>query len=134
MEWNEADKAGCCGLVKDILAMANTRGGFIAIGVSEQPTGYSFDGLSPDQAETFDTTRLNRFLQSYAEPPINALLRKVSHDDKVFVIVEVPAFPDTPHICQKEYPGVLASLSLYVRTDNNESAPMRSAADFKAVV
>jgi len=134
MKWNEADKGACCALVKDILAMANTSGGFIAIGVSEQPTGYSFDGLSPDQAKTFDTTRLNRFLQSYADPPINALLRKVSHDGKVFVIVQVPPFPDTPHICQKEYPGVLASLSLYVRTDNNESAPIRSAADFKAVV
>src|SRR5258708_2603545 len=82
MAWNEADKSICCGLVKDILAMANTRGGFIAIGVSEQPTGYSFDGVSPDQAKTFDTTRLNRFLQGYADPPINALLRKVNHGDK----------------------------------------------------
>jgi predicted HTH transcriptional regulator len=84
--------------------MANTRGGFIVIGVSEQPAGYSFDGVSSDQAETFDTTRVNRFLQTYADPPINALLRKVSHDGKVFVIIEVPAFPDTPHICQQFCP------------------------------
>jgi hypothetical protein len=114
--------------------MANTLGGFIAIGVSEHATGYSLDGLSLEQAKTFETSRLNRFLQSYADPPINALLRKVSYDGKVFVMIEVPAFSDTPHICQKDFPGVLSSPVLYVRTDNNESAPMRSAADFKAVV
>ena len=68
MAWDEADKSSCCGLVKDILAMANTRGGFISIGVSQQPLGYSFDGVSPDQAKTFDTTRLNCFLQAYADP------------------------------------------------------------------
>lgn len=133
-EWNEADKCACCRLVKDILAMANTLGGFIVIGVSENSTGFSFDGVSPDQAKSFDTSRLNRFLQSYADPPINARLRKVIHEGKVFIMIEVPNFSDTPHMCQKEYPGVLSSPTLYVRTDNNESAPVRSAADFKSVV
>lgn len=132
--WNEGDKGACCAIVKDILAMANTLGGYIVIGVSEQPTGFSWDGVSPDQAKTFDTTRLNRFLQSYTDPPINARLIKVPHDGRVFIMIEVPAFPDTPHVCQKEYPGVLTSPTLYVRTDNNESAPLRSAADFKSIV
>jgi hypothetical protein len=132
--WSEADKRSCCELVKDILAMANTLGGFIIVGVSEQATGFSFDGVSPDQAKTFDTSRVNRFLQSYADPPINARLRKVRHDGRVFVVIEVPAFSDTPHICQKEYPGVLSAPTLYVRTDNNESAPVRSSTDFKSVV
>ena len=132
--WNESDKGACCALVKDILAMANTLGGFIVIGVSDQATEFSFDGVSSDQAKTFDTTRLNRFLQSYADPPINARLRKVRHNSKVFVMIEVPAFSDTPHVCQKAYPDVLSSPTLYVRTDNNESAPVRCAADFKSVV
>jgi predicted HTH transcriptional regulator len=105
MAWKEADKKSCCELVKDILAMANTRGGFIAIGVSEQPNGYSFDGVTVDQAETFDTSRLNRFLQSYADPPINALLRKVKHEGRIFVLIEVPAFTDTPHILPEGPPG-----------------------------
>ena len=114
--------------------MANTQGGFIVIGVSEPPNGFSFDGVTSDQAKSFDTTRLNRFLQIYADPPINTRLRKVNHDGKVFIIIEVPAFSDAPHICQKEYPGGLTAPTLYVRTDNNESAPVKSAADFKNVV
>jgi hypothetical protein len=134
MAWSETDKASCCNLVKDILAMANTKGGFVVIGVSEEAGGFKYDGVSGEQAKSFDTTRLNRFLQIYADPPINALLRKIAHDGKTFVIIEIPAFPDTPHICQKDFPGILTAAVLYVRTDNNESAPIRSAADFQAVI
>jgi hypothetical protein len=133
-KWDEEDKKSCCGLVKDVLGMANTKGGFIVVGVSEGPGGFSWDGLSPEQAATFDTTRLNRFLQNYSDPPINALLRKVPYSGKTFVVIEVPQFPDAPHICQKEYPGILTAPTLYVRTDSNETAPVRSSADLRAVL
>jgi hypothetical protein len=134
MSWNEDEKEACCALVKDILGMANTDGGNIVIGVSESPGGFAWDGLSPEQSKTFDTSRLNRFLQNYTDPPINALLRKIDHDGKNFVIIRVPLFRDTPHICQKDYPKVLAATTLYVRTDNNETAPIRSSADFRTLL
>jgi predicted HTH transcriptional regulator len=132
--WDENDKKACCALVKDVLAMANTMGGYIVIGVSETPAGYSFDGVSDEYADSFDTSRLNRFIQNYADPPINALLKKILHNGKTFVLIEVPPFTDTPHLCQKDYPGVLLAPLLYVRTDNNESAPVKSPADFKSVI
>jgi hypothetical protein len=134
MSWDETGKEACCGLVKDVLGMANTAGGFVIIGVSEGPSGFSWDGLSPEQLGTFETSRVNRFLQNYADPPINALLRKIDHENKSFVIIEIPLFPDTPHICVKEYPKVLTAPTLYVRTDNNETAPIRSSADFRTVL
>jgi hypothetical protein len=132
--WGEKDKNACCALVKDILAMANTLGGFIAIGVSETPTGLSFDGVTVEQADSFDTSRVNRFLQKYADPSINALLRKINHDGKTFILIEVPPFSNTPHICRRDLPNVLSTPTLYVRTDNNESAPVASPADFQAVI
>jgi hypothetical protein len=132
--WDETNKKSCCELVKDILGMANTLGGYLVIGVSETTDGYTWEGLTAEQANSFDTTRVNRFLQNYADPPINTLLRKVKQDDKVFVIIEVPRFTDTPHVCQKEFPQVLSATALYVRTDNNETAPLRSSADFRAIV
>jgi len=134
IQWDEGDKKACCEIVKDVFGMANTFGGFIVIGVSEGVQGFSWDGLSADQLKTFETSRLNRFLQAYADPPINTLLRKVDDDGKSYVIIEVPNFPDTPHICQKDYPDVLKAAALYVRTDNNETAPIRSSADFRIVL
>ncbi len=133
-QWDENNKKACCELIKDVMAMANTNGGFIVIGVSEAPNGFSWKGLSLDQLSTYDTTRFNRSLQKYTDPPINALLRKVEHDNKSFVVIEVPRFVDTPHVCQRDFPGVLTTPTLYVRTDNNESAPIRSSADFRALI
>ena len=76
-QWDEKDKKACCEIVKDILAMANTLGGYIVIGVSEQDSGFKWEGLSPEQAKSFETSRLNRFVQNYADPPINTFLKKV---------------------------------------------------------
>jgi hypothetical protein len=133
-EWNEQDKKACCEIVKDVLAMANTNGGFIVIGVAEGDTGFDWTGLSPDDLKTWETSRLNRFIQNYADPPINATLHKKRYEGKDFVFVQIPAFIDVPHICQKDYPGVLSTTAIYVRTDNNESAPLRCASDSRVIV
>jgi hypothetical protein len=132
--WCENEKKGCCEIVKDILAIANHGGGWIIIGVSEIDSGFSPDGVSGEQASTFDTTRVNRFLNNYADPPINTTIHKPKFEDKLFVCIAIPGFSDTPHICQKEYPDVLTAPTLYVRTYNNESAPIKTSADFRDIV
>jgi predicted HTH transcriptional regulator len=50
IDWNEENKKASCRIVKDILAMANTGGGFLVFGVSEASAGFSWDGLSQDQS------------------------------------------------------------------------------------
>lgn len=132
--WAEADKASCCAIVKDILAMANTLGGYLVIGVSESNDRCVWEGLTSDQVQSFETTRVNRFLQNYADPPISTRLIRLEDDGRSFVIIEVPRFPDTPHLCQRDYPGALAAGALYVRTASNESAPVRASADFRIVL
>ena len=52
----------------------------------------------------------------------------------MFVVIEVPSFSDTPHVCQKDYPGTLRAPALYVRTDNNESASVRRSRDFRDLI
>jgi schlafen family protein len=132
--WNSNDKKASCELAKDIIAMANTQGGCIVVGVSEVQSGFDLVGVTPEQAESFESTTICRFVQNYVDPPINARVQKVSHRGCLFVVIEVPRFTDTPHICQKEFPGVLRDRELYVRTDNNESAPIKSSADFRSLV
>jgi antitoxin component of MazEF toxin-antitoxin module/predicted HTH transcriptional regulator len=132
--WDENDKKACCELVKDVLALANTTGGWIVVGVKEAKTGFVHEGLTEQQAQSFDTSRLNRFVQNYADPPINSHVHKAPLDGRIFVVIEVPPFPDAPHVCQKDYPGVLAACAIYVRTDNNESAPLKNTSDFRVLV
>jgi predicted HTH transcriptional regulator len=134
MSWDTSDKATCCGLVKDVLAFANTEGGYIVIGVSEADQGFELTGVTPEQAATFESSALCRFVQNYSDPPINVRVQKVEHQQKNFVVLEIPRFSDTPHLCQKDFPTVLSDRTLYVRTHNNESAPIKSSADFRAVI
>jgi hypothetical protein len=137
MAWDEKDKA-CISLVKDVLAMANTLGGFIIIGVSEGAARYVWDGLTDDQAKTWDPTRFGNKVDAYADPPIGARLRKVTCDDKTFVVISVPRFQGIPHICTKPYDKdgdrVLTAPTLYVRTSNCESAPLADAAGFHLLI
>jgi hypothetical protein len=132
--WDNSIKKACCELVKDVLALANAGGGWLVIGVNETGTAFSPDGVSDDQAASFETTQINTFLNKYADPPINTRIHKPEVQGKRFIAVEVPGFPDTPHNCQKEYPNVLTAPTLYVRSNNNESAPIKSSADFRAIV
>ena len=132
--WDETDKRACCEIVKDILAMANTLGGYLVIGVSEVDGRLSFDGLTAAELRTWDTTRVNRFLQNYADPPINVTLQKPQCDGKEYVVLTVPRFSDTPHLCQRDYERILHVPGLYVRSDNNESVLIRDSADFRSIV
>jgi hypothetical protein len=132
--WNSGDKKALCELVKDILAFGNTKGGYLVIGVHEKNNGWEFEGLSDDQLATFDTTKVNQFINKYADPPINVSVEIVRHQNKSFIIIGVPKFADTPHICQKDFPGVLYEATVYVRTDNNESAPIKKSSDFRMLL
>ncbi|HEY7035157.1 MAG TPA: ATP-binding protein [Thermomicrobiales bacterium] len=135
MGWNpKADQAGCCGLVKDILAMANTMGGHLVIGVGETASGLDPIGVNAAELAGWDTTKLNQFVNRYADPPINATLLKRQHAGNTFVVIEVPVFPDMPHVCKVDFPGVLRAATIYVRTDNNESAAVGSAHHMNAML
>ncbi len=134
MNWDPTDKKSCCELVKDIMAIANTEGGYIVIGVAERSEGFELVGVSSDQAGSYESTALCQFIQKYSDPPINVRVQKVSHRGRNLVVLEIPRFKDTPHICQKDYPSVLSDRALYVRSDNNESAPLKSSSDFRALI
>jgi hypothetical protein len=134
LKWSVDDKKSRCELVKDVLAMANTEGGLIIIGVSEDDSGFVLTGVTEEEAATFETSEICRFIQLYADPPINVHVQKVNHSELLFVVIDVPRFSDTPHLCQKDYPGVLQDRTLYVRSDNNESAPIKSSSDFRGIL
>lgn len=134
IEWNTEDKKAACEIVKDILALTNTNGGYLVIGVAERNSKFEYAGVTQEQAESFETTKVNNFVNKYADPPINVIVRSISYESKEFVVIQVPPFPNTPSICQKEFPGTLTSPTIYVRTDNNESAPVKKSSDMNAVV
>ena len=109
MVWDtKAGKAACCGIVKDILAMANSGGGLIVLGVDEMPDkSFQRSGVPSPMLASWETTRVNSFVQTYADPPINVLVRRFTDTDLTFIALDVPPFPSVPHICVSAYPEEL---------------------------
>ena len=138
MAWDESDKRACCEIVKDILAMANTGGGAIIVGVEEHtdrvPRYAVEGGLTEAQLSSFEATRLNNFVRRYADPPVNTALRPHLIDGRRLVEIGVPDFPNVPHVCTRDFPEVLRDFTLYVRTDATESAPIRSSGDMHVLI
>lgn len=86
---------------------------------------------SAEQAKTFDSTKINDFVQNYSDPPTNCVVYKSRHEEKNYVLLEVPQFPDTQHIRQKDYSGTLAivcSMSLPATTRARRCEPRQTFA------
>src|SRR2546422_10717644 len=66
--WSTAGSDDKCPLVKDLLAVLKTQdGGYIIFGISDsklEPVA-----LREDDFVSFDTTKVNEFLQKYRDPP-----------------------------------------------------------------
>jgi hypothetical protein len=114
-------------ITKDIIAMANSGGGSIIGGVRETPKGYEWKGMSQGALGVFDSTALNEFVKNYCAPPINTTTRKVEVGGRVYGVIIVPEFAGQPHIVIKDYPGVLTTGDILVRTASNNS--MRAGPD-----
>src|SRR5215204_731669 len=83
--WDSKNKQACFGVAKDVLAMANSGGGTLVIGVNEADNKWDFAGVIPDDAKTWETTKFNNFINTCADPPINCTVRTIECDDRLFV-------------------------------------------------
>lgn len=115
------DKEHKAEITKDVVAMANYGGGLIVGGVPESTTGYVLKGMPEASLRVFDSTALNDFVKNYCGPPINTTTRKIEIDGNVYGVVIVPGFATQPHIITKDYPEVLRTGDILVRSASNNS-------------
>jgi hypothetical protein len=137
MAWDEKSPA-CIELVKDVLALANSGGGHLIIGVGETSTGFDFTGLTGDQPGTWDLTRLSNKVNAYADPAVRLTVQTATCDGRPFVLIRVMPFDSIPHICIKEYTKdgkrILSTGTFYVRTHGGETVPVQDAASMRSLV
>jgi hypothetical protein len=115
------DKKHKAEITKDVIAMANSGGGLIVGGIKEITTGYDWLGMPDSSLKAFDSTALNDFVKNYAGPAINTTTRKVEVEGKVCGVIIVPEFSDQPHIVIRDYPNVLSTGDILVRSTSNNS-------------
>jgi hypothetical protein len=84
--WNE--------FAKDVVAMANTRGGLLVYGVSDD---LKLRGINPAAA---DVRRYGQWLRNHVRPflsDVDYLVLKSSDEQKAVLVVDVPASESAPH-------------------------------------
>jgi hypothetical protein len=98
--WDTADNDAKCELVKDILALLNTQdGGRIVLGVRNDTLEHV--GMTDADFSSFDTTKINDFLQRYTDPQASCEVQKLTSGGLKFVVINVLEFKDIPIICKK---------------------------------
>ena len=104
-------------IAKEILAFANTGGGFIIFGIDDSGKTYGVDS-EKEVAEL-----INETIANYCEPKVHFNVFYVELDHKEIVILEVPESDDKPHRIQ-DYKNKLDlnDAQVYIRV-NDKSIP-----------
>jgi hypothetical protein len=127
-------------LIRDILAMANTRdGGKIVLGVKDRT--FEFVGLSNESFESIDQTQVNDFLHRYTDPQYTCHVHKTIIDGKKVVVIVAPEFTADPIICKRDAHSsvdsavqILRAGEVYVRTEKATSETIPSVVEMRELL
>lgn len=129
-------QSGRASLAKDVIAMANSGGGTIVFGVAEpRPGEFVPRGLSTAVLDSLETSRLNRAINDYVDPPVSITARRVQEGDQVFVLLTVPAAKGSLVLVKKQndeaglYPG-----RIYARSMAAETAEVKSSSELRELL
>lgn len=123
-------------VAKDIIAFANSGGGQIVVGVEEtSPGNFVPRGLTEAQAAELESSRVNRAVGRYLDPPIHVKTTRVQHLQKTFVIIDVPPAHGTLLLAATENESAsLRCGRIYVRTSAAESAEVQSSDHLRDII
>lgn len=101
------------------LSMGNLRdGGVVIVGIDDHAATQMQPGLTETELSSwldYDTVSVR--INAYADPPLRFDVAAVTlRTNARVVVIEVHEFADTPHLCARDYSGVLRKGALYVRT------------------
>ncbi len=136
MNWNTLTRAGKGKLVRHALALANTRGGDIVIGVGEDASGHPsvYTGLTEAQASSFDPSSVITFINRHVEPPIDVVLERPLVDGKRYAVLHVRPFSQLPHVCSGGIENEVQTAVFYIRTPEAASRAACRASELHALI
>lgn len=141
LTWDGGEQSAS--LAKDIAAFCNSMdGGVIVIGKKEiSPGNFDCVGLTEDEANSFETTKLAAWVNGRFAPPISLVSYRQEYDGKVFVVITVQEFQEIPAFCirafsdpQNSKKNLLREGTVYVRNQNAESKPVATVDEWRALI
>lgn len=136
MNWHTMSRGAKAKIVRHCLAMANTKGGFLVIGVGEDASGHPsvYTGLSAEELHSFDPSAVGAFVNQYVEPAIDFTLERPEVDGKRYVVLVIRPFTSLPHVCVNAVENELQTGVFYIRTTDASSRPARRAIEMHSLI
>ena len=136
MSWTAMSRAARAKIVRHCLALANTKGGYIVIGVGEDASGHPsvYQGLTPEETHSFDPSTVGPFINRYVEPPIDLTVERPLVDGKRYAVLVVRPFRNLPHVCTASIENELQTGMFYIRTCDASSRPAFRAVEMHALI
>ena len=135
-DWKKLNRTGKSKFVRHCLAMANTKGGYIVVGVGEDAAGQPslFTGLTQTQAKSFDPTIIGNFVNRYADPEIDLTVERPVVKGRRYAIFVIRPFTNIPHVCAYGLNEELQQGVFYIRTADAASRGAHRASEIHTII
>ncbi len=134
--WKLLSRAGRAKFARHCIAMANTKGGYIVVGVGEDAAGQpaNFTGLTEEESHSFDPTDVGTFINRFADPAVDFTLERPVVDGKRYVVFVIRRFTTLPHVCTSSCENELSLGTFYIRTADASSRPAYRSSEMHALI
>lgn len=100
-------------IAKEIMAFANTKGGYILFGIDDDSTIVGVD------SEKGEAELINDVIKNYIEPEVECFLHYFDIDNKEVVVAEIPESKNKPHRLQDYQEDLdIRTAQVYIRVND----------------
>jgi len=139
-EWSRANRDLKYELVRDLMALANTKdGGRVVFGVRD--ADLAFVGVSIEVFESIDPTDLLAMVHDNAAPKVKCAVYKREIDGRGVIVFDVAEFEDTPIICTNGIVSIdgsrrviLRQAAIYIRTAAGSTEEISAPDEMRSLI
>jgi len=134
--WLRLPRVGKAKFVRHAMAMANTNGGYIVVGVGEDTNGNPtvYTGLDEEQLRSFDPSVVGQFINLYADPSIDFDIVRPAVDGRRYAVFVIRRFSGLPHVSSDHCGDELQQGAFYIRTPDARSRPAYRASELHTLI